>query len=100
MAGTGRRPRVLSCYSGAGGLDLGLHAAGYTTIGCLETDPDARATLSAAGHQWPVLDDGDVATAGSTLRPTSAGWTKYWPDSNRQGRASSAAGHQGLCGRS
>lgn len=73
VAGTGRRPRVLSCYSGAGGLDLGLHAAGYTTIGCLETDLAARATLSAADHQWPVLDDGDVATAGRTLRPADFG---------------------------
>lgn len=70
MGGIARRPRVLSCYSGAGGLDLGLHAAGYATVGCLETDPDARATLTAANHNWPVLDDGDVAAAGSILKPS------------------------------
>jgi DNA (cytosine-5)-methyltransferase 1 len=69
----GQAPRVLSCYSGAGGLDLGLHAAGFTTIGCLETDPDARATLSAAPRDWPLLEDGDVASAGVTLRPSDFG---------------------------
>lgn len=61
---------MLSCYSGAGGLDLGLHAAGFETIGCLETDPDARATLSALDHRWPVIDDGDVGAAGTILRPS------------------------------
>lgn len=70
VGGTTQRPRVLSCYSGAGGLDLGLHAAGFATIGCLETDPEARATLTAAKYKWPVLDDGDVAKAGHTLKPS------------------------------
>jgi DNA (cytosine-5)-methyltransferase 1 len=69
----GHAPRVLSCYSGAGGLDLGLHAAGFTTLGCLETDPDARETLAAAPHDWPVLDDGDVAAAGTALKPSDFG---------------------------
>lgn len=72
LDGMARKPRVLSCYSGAGGLDLGLHAAGFATVGCLETDPDARATLTAAGY-WPVLDDGDVAAAGDTLNPCDFG---------------------------
>jgi len=69
----GHAPRVLSCYSGTGGLDLGLHAAGFTTIGCLETNLDARATLKAAPHDWPVLDDGDVGTAGTMLKPSDFG---------------------------
>lgn len=75
MDTAGYAPRVLSCYSGTGGLDLGLHAAGFTTIGCLETDPDARATLAAAPYDWTVLDTGDVATAGATLKPSDFGLT-------------------------
>jgi DNA (cytosine-5)-methyltransferase 1 len=71
--GIARALRVLSCYSGAGGLDLGLHAAGLVTIGCLETDPHARATLAAAGYGWPVLDIGDVADAGIALKPADFG---------------------------
>jgi DNA (cytosine-5)-methyltransferase 1 len=67
------RPRVLSCYSGAGGLDLGLDAAGFETIGCLEIEPHARATLAASPYKWPVLENGDIADAGATLKPPDFG---------------------------
>lgn len=67
------RPTVLSCFSGAGGLDLGLEAAGFRTVGLLETDADARRTLRANRPGWPLLTPGDVVRAGAELRPTSLG---------------------------
>lgn len=73
MARGTKAPRVLSCFTGAGGLDLGLHAAGFQTIGCLEIDEDARATLIASGHGWKVFDDGDVSVAGRDLKPADLG---------------------------
>jgi DNA (cytosine-5)-methyltransferase 1 len=64
---------VLSCFSGAGGLDLGLEAAGFETVGLLETDDDARATLTANRARWPLLKPADVVDAGKRLRPKDVG---------------------------
>src|SRR5882757_1350343 len=64
---------VLSCFSGVGGLDLGLESAGFESVGCLEIDPSARAALGANRPQWPLLGSGDVVAAGSKLRPKDLG---------------------------
>jgi DNA (cytosine-5)-methyltransferase 1 len=50
---------VLSLFTGAGGLDLGLEAAGYDVVGCVERDPACRQTLSA-NTNWPLSRHGDV----------------------------------------
>lgn len=64
---------VLSCFSGAGGLDLGLEAAGFETIGCLEIDEDARETLRLNRPGWTLLEPADVVAAATQLTPRALG---------------------------
>lgn len=63
---------VLSCFSGAGGMDLGLEHAGFESVGCIELNQLARDTLkkNRADDQWPVLDTNDVVEAGQSLKPS------------------------------
>lgn len=53
---------VISLFSGAGGLDLGLEAAGFETALCVERDADCRTTLRHNRPNWRVTDDhgGDI----------------------------------------
>jgi DNA (cytosine-5)-methyltransferase 1 len=55
------RPTVLSAFSGLGGLDLGLEAAGFDAVGCIEIDATARRSLKVnRGSDWPILEPGDI----------------------------------------
>lgn len=59
---------MVSLYSGAGGLDLGLEAAGFRVVLAVEPDSDARATITTNFPDWTLtptgriedLDHGDV----------------------------------------
>lgn len=53
-------PTVLSLYTGAGGLDLGLEAAGFRHLICVESDPDARETLRLNRPNWKLAIPGDI----------------------------------------
>jgi len=73
LAKSGRRGRVLSVYSGAGGLDLGLEYAGFDPILCLDTEPTARRTLTLNRPGWMAPAPGDVALASRVFAPGDFG---------------------------
>lgn len=54
------RNAFLSVFTGAGGLDLGLTAAGFDARLCLEIDEHAVATLRQQKNPWPVARKGNV----------------------------------------
>ncbi len=51
---------VLSLYTGAGGLDLGLEEAGFKTVLCVEMDPDSQKTIRRNRPAWRLSDPNDV----------------------------------------
>src|SRR5262245_60414839 len=50
------RPKVISLFSGAGGLDYGLEAAGFDTATALEMNSDCCATLRASRPKWRIIE--------------------------------------------
>jgi DNA (cytosine-5)-methyltransferase 1 len=52
--------RLVSLFTGAGGLDLGLEAAGFGSALCVEIDEDARKTLSENRPGWQLADQPDI----------------------------------------
>ena len=66
-------PKIISLYTGAGGLDYGFEAAGFKTGVAIEFDHDCCETLRAS-RSWPVIERSifDVPTA-QMLEMTGAG---------------------------
>lgn len=65
---------VLSAFSGLGGLDLGLEAAGFRHVGCIENDDFARRSLKAnRGDVWPLLEPGDITALAGKMTPETLG---------------------------
>lgn len=52
--------KVLSLFTGAGGLDIGLERAGFSTIGCVEADGICQRTLEVNRPDWQILKPGDI----------------------------------------
>ena len=53
------KPSVISLFTGAGGLDLGFHAAGLATAAAVEMDRRCCETLKAnktRGYAWEVIE--------------------------------------------
>jgi len=73
---TGRNacgPRVLSLFTGMGGLDLGLENAGFRTVHCVEQDPVVRTTLSRNRPNWTLAACERVEDAARELKPVALG---------------------------
>jgi DNA (cytosine-5)-methyltransferase 1 len=66
------RPRVISLFSGAGGLDYGLEAAGFETAAALEMNADCCATLRVSRPRWRVIED-DIMNVSSEKVLETAG---------------------------
>jgi DNA (cytosine-5)-methyltransferase 1 len=64
---------VLSIFSGAGGMDIGLEAAGLRNIGYLENDQDCLATLERNRPTWRKLEPHDATDAAKLIRPSDLG---------------------------
>jgi DNA (cytosine-5)-methyltransferase 1 len=48
---------VVSLFSGAGGLDIGLEQAGFRTVVCIENDINCRTTLRHNRPEWLLFDN-------------------------------------------
>ncbi len=61
MGATRRVPEAIDLFAGAGGLSLGLRAAGFAVTAAVESDADACATYRSH-HRTTRIFDQDIAT--------------------------------------
>lgn len=66
-----RRPRVISLFSGAGGIDYGLEAADFETAVALEMNRDCCATLARSRPKWRVIEDDIINVSSEKLLETA-----------------------------
>lgn len=65
--------KILSLFSGAGGMDIGLEAAGFESAGCVEIDPLARETLRRNRPDWKLLTPANVIDFADQISPARIG---------------------------
>jgi DNA (cytosine-5)-methyltransferase 1 len=58
-------------FTGLGGMDLGLEAAGFDHLACVEWDDAARRSIKANGREaeWNLLETGDIEKVAKVLTP-------------------------------
>ncbi|MDQ2798979.1 MAG: DNA cytosine methyltransferase, partial [Armatimonadota bacterium] len=54
--------KVISLFSGAGGMDIGLEMAGFSTATCVEIDSHCRETLRHNRPDWKLVLGNDPTT--------------------------------------
>lgn len=70
---------IVSLFTGAGGMEIGLEAAGFHTAICVEIDADSRETLRRNRPQWRLFEDaqdrvpGDIRSIGANELLLKAG---------------------------
>jgi len=79
---SGESPRVLEICSGAGGLSLGLHSAGFELTAHVELDPEAAASYAlnfgdgrAPDDRWCVARDMEACSADDLAQQLGLGRT-------------------------
>ncbi len=55
---------IISLFTGAGGMEIGLEKAGFKTGACVEIDADCRVTLKENRPEWGVFEKSDDRKAG------------------------------------
>ncbi len=70
--------KIVSLYTGAGGLDLGLEAAGFETAVAVEMDKWACKTIRH-NRKWPLFED-DIHNITSLDLKRAGGFTRKAPD--------------------
>ena len=98
--------RVLSLFSGVGGFDMGLEAAGMTTVFQCEIDRHARAVLDYHWPDVPKWDDVSTLTGAHILEATGGvdvvAWGSPCQDLSLAGKRAGLSGersglfHQGI----
>ena len=68
--------KVISLFSGAGGLDIGLEEAGFQTAVCVEIDEDCRATLKK-NRDWFLCEKNGVCRPGDIKGVTAEELLKF-----------------------
>ena len=68
-----RKLTLLSAFSGLGGLDFGLEAAGFDNVGCIELDGAARESLRANRSSWKLIAPHDVGVVSQNISPKDLG---------------------------
>jgi DNA (cytosine-5)-methyltransferase 1 len=64
---------LLSLFTGLGGLDLGLEASGFRSLGFLESDPIACQSLAINRPEWEPIEPSEVNAASRALTPRQLG---------------------------
>jgi DNA (cytosine-5)-methyltransferase 1 len=64
------RPRIISLFTGAGGMDYGFEAAGFETVAAIEWDHDSCETIRA-NRSWKVIERDILDVASSEILETA-----------------------------